>query len=181
LAASPSLFSFLQGVFVNAHSAPAGDNSASAFTVVMLSLVALTFLIAGIAVFAVGAMRPAKVDPSVAALANERIKPVGEVQIGGPGAPAGGMAATAAADAGPVDGAAVYQQACFSCHASGVAGAPKLGSAEDWTPRIAQGIEVLHQHSLQGIRAMPPKGGFMNLSDAQVQAAVDYMVEQVKK
>ena len=58
---------------------------------------------------------------------------------------------------------------------------PSWAVAEDWTPRIAQGIEVLHQHSLQGIRAMPPKGGFMNLSDAQVQAAVDYMVAQVKK
>jgi len=59
---------------VNAHSAPAGDNSASAFTVVLLSLVAFTFLIAGIAVFTVGALRPAKLDPSIAALANERIK-----------------------------------------------------------------------------------------------------------
>ena len=166
---------------MNAHSAPAGDNSASAFTVVMLSLVALTFLIAGIAVFAVGALRPAKIDPSAVALANERIKPVGKIQIGGPSAPAGGMAATAAADAGPVDGAAVYQQACFSCHASGVAGAPKLGDADGWAPRIAQGVEVLHQHSLQGIRAMPPKGGFMNLRDAQVRAAVDYMIDQVKQ
>lgn len=166
---------------MNAHSAPAGDNSASAFTVVMLSLIACTFLIAGIAVFAVGALRPAKVDPSVAALANERIKPVGEVQLGGPDAPAGAMAATAAADAGPIDGAAVYQQACFSCHASGVAGAPKFGNAADWAPRIAQGAEVLHQHSLQGIRAMPPKGGFMNLSDDQVKAAVDYMVAGTKK
>ena len=166
---------------MNAHSAPAGDNSASAFTVVMLSLVALTFLIAGIAVFAVGALRPAKIDPSAVALANERIEPVGKIQIGGPSAPAGGMAATAAADAGPVDGAAVYQQACFSCHASGVAGAPKLGDADGWAPRIAQGVEVLHQHSLQGIRAMPPKGGFMNLSDAQVRAAADYMIDQVKQ
>lgn len=166
---------------MNAHSAPAGDNSATALTVVMLSLVALTFVLVGIAVFAVGALRPDKVDPSVAALADQRIKPVGEVQIGGPGAPVGAVAATAAADAGPVDGAAVYQQACFSCHASGVAGAPKLGSAEDWAPRLAQGIEVLYQHSLEGIRAMPPKGGFVNLSDAQVEAAVDYMVAQVKK
>lgn len=166
---------------MNAHSAPASDNSSTAFTVVLLSLVAFTFLIASLAVFVVNSARPAKVDPTVAALANERIKPVGQVQTGGPGTPAGGVAAVAAADAGPVDGAAVYQQACFSCHASGVAGAPKLGSPEDWAPRIAQGIEVLHQHSLQGIRAMPPKGGFMNLSDAQVEAAVDYMVAQVKK
>lgn len=167
---------------MNAHSAPASDNSATAFTVVILSLIAMTFLIAGLAVFVVNSTRPAKVDETVAALADERIQPVGQVQTGDPGAPAGGaVAATAAADAGAVDGAAVYQQACFSCHASGVAGAPKLGSAEDWAPRLAQGIEVLHQHSLQGIRAMPPKGGFMNLSDAQVQAAVDYMVAQVKK
>ena len=40
---------------------------------------------------------------------------------------------------------------------------------------------MLHQHALQGIRAMPPKGGFMNLSDAQVQAAVDYMVSQAQQ
>ncbi|WP_372716308.1 cytochrome c5 family protein [Immundisolibacter sp.] len=167
---------------MNAHSAPHGDNPASAFTIVMLSLVAFMFLIIGIAVVAVSSLRPTKIDPSVTALADQRIKPVGQVHQGGAGGPEGALAVTAAApDAGPVDGAAVYQQACFSCHASGVAGAPKLGNAEDWAPRLAQGIETLHQHSLQGIRAMPPKGGFMNLSDGQVEAAVDYMVDQVKQ
>ncbi len=168
---------------MNAHSAPTGDSPASAITMVMLSLVAFTFLIAGIALVTVSAIRPAKLDPTLAAVADERIKPVGEVYIGGAssGGP-GDVAATAAAPStGPVDGAAVYQQACFSCHASGVAGAPKFGNADDWAPRVAQGVEVLHQHSLQGIRAMPPKGGFMNLSDDQVKAAVDYMVAQVKK
>jgi cytochrome c5 len=167
---------------VNAHTAPAGANSASAFTTVLLSLIALTFVIASLAVYVVNTARPSKVDPTVAALANERIKPVGQVQIGGNGAPAGGAVAAAAAatDAGAVDGEAVYKQACFSCHAAGVAGAPKLGDAADWAPRIAQGVDVLHQHSLQGIRAMPPKGGFMNLSDDQVKAAVDYMVSQTK-
>ncbi len=168
---------------MNAHSAPTGDDPTSPISMVMLSLVAFMFLIIGIALVTVSSIRPAKLDPTLAALADERIKPVGQVYIGG--ASSGGpsdMAATAAAPAtGPADGAAVYQQACFSCHASGVAGAPKLGNADDWAPRIAQGTEVLHQHSLQGIRAMPPKGGFMNLSDAQVQAAVDYMVAQVKK
>ena len=167
---------------MNAHSAPAGDNSANAFTTVLLSLIAMTFVIAGIAVYVVNSVRPSKVDPTIAALANERIKPVGQVQTGGSGAPAGGAMAAAAtgSDAGAVDGEAVYKQACFSCHAAGVAGAPKFGSAADWAPRIAQGIDVLHQHSLQGIRAMPPKGGFMNLSDDQVKAAVDYMVSQAK-
>jgi cytochrome c5 len=167
---------------VNAHSAPAGDNSASAFTTVLLSLIAMTFVIAGIAVYVVNSVRPSKVDPTIAALANERIKPVGQVQTGGNGAPAGGAMAAAATgtDAGAVDGEAVNKQACFSCHAAGVAGAPKFGSAADWGPRIAQGKDVLHQHALQGIRAMPPKGGFANLSDDQVKAAVDYMVSQAK-
>lgn len=167
---------------MNAHTAPAGDNSTSAFAMVLLSLIAMTFVIAGLAVYVVNTVRPSKVDPTVAALANERIKPVGQVQIGGNGAPAGGAVAAAAAatDAGAVDGEAVYKQACFSCHAAGVAGAPKPGDAADWAPRIAQGIDVLHQHSLQGIRAMPPKGGFMNLSDDQVKAAVDYMISQAK-
>ncbi|MGK2940731.1 MAG: c-type cytochrome [Immundisolibacter sp.] len=167
---------------MNAHSAPHGDNPASAFTIVMLSLVAFMFLIIGIAVVTVSSLRPTTIDPSVTALADQRIKPVGQVHRGGAGGPEGALAVTAvASDAGPVDGAAVYQQACFSCHASGVAGAPKLGNAEDWAPRLAQGIETLHQNSLQGIRAMPPKGGFMNLSDEQVEAAVDYMVDQVKQ
>lgn len=166
---------------MNAHSAPAADNSARAFTTVLLSLVAFTFLIAGIAVSVVNAVRPEKVDPTVAALANERIKPVGQLQTGGPQPPAGAMAATAGAAAGPADGEATYKQACFSCHAAGVAGAPKFGNADDWAPRIKQGADVLHQHALQGIRAMPPKGGFANLSDDQVKAAVDYMVAQAKK
>ena len=166
---------------MNAHSAPAADNSARAFTTVLLSLVALTFLIAGIAVTVVNSVRPEKVDPTIAALANERIKPVGQVQIGGPQPPAAAMATATGTAAGPADGEAVYKQACFTCHAAGVAGAPKFGNSDDWAPRIAQGIDVLHQHALQGIRAMPPKGGFANLSDDQVKAAVDYMVAQAKK
>ncbi|WP_372695367.1 cytochrome c5 family protein [Immundisolibacter sp.] len=165
---------------MNAHSSPTSDNSASAFTVVLLSLVALTFVLAGLAVYLVNTSRPTAIDPTIAALADARIQPVGEVYVGGEnGSPATGAAATAAAeDTGPVDGAAVYQQACFSCHATGVAGAPKLGDTAAWESRLSQGIDVLYQHSLQGIRAMPPKGGFMNLSDEQVKAAVDHMVSQ---
>ncbi|GAB4351252.1 MAG: hypothetical protein Kow0073_06290 [Immundisolibacter sp.] len=167
---------------MNAHSAPAGNNSASAFTVVLLSLVALTFVLAGLAAWLANNSRPHIVDPSVAALADARIQPVGQVYVGGDGGGpvAGAAAAGAAEESAPADGAAVYQQACFSCHAAGVAGAPKLGDAEAWGPRIAQGIDVLHQHALQGIRAMPPKGGFMNLSDDQVKSAVDYMVSQAQ-
>ena len=77
-------------------------------------------------------------------------------------------------------GAAIYQQACVACHATGVAGAPKLGDKAAWAPRIAQGIEVLQQHAINGYQGstgvMPAKGGRADLSDDAVKAAVEYMV-----
>ncbi len=80
------------------------------------------------------------------------------------------------------DGKAVYDQACMACHAQGVAGAPKLGDTEAWAPRIEQGEETLYENSINGFQGetgvMPPKGGFANLSDEEVKAAVDYMVEE---
>ncbi len=81
-------------------------------------------------------------------------------------------------------GEAVYKQACFACHASGVAGAPKVGDKANWAPRIAQGMDTLNKHAIDGYQGaagvMPPKGGFSHLSDEQVQAAVDYMVSASK-
>jgi len=83
------------------------------------------------------------------------------------------------------DGKAVFDQACTVCHTQGVAGAPKFGDAEAWAPRIAKGKETLYQHAIDGFTGdsgtMPPKGGFTNLSDDQVKAAVDYMVENAQK
>jgi len=81
-------------------------------------------------------------------------------------------------------GQAVYTATCFACHGAGVAGAPKLGDKADWEPRIAQGLDVLHQHAIAGYTgkkgAMPPKGGNTALPDADVMAAVDYMVKQAR-
>lgn len=90
--------------------------------------------------------------------------------------------AEAPAVASSVDGEVVYNKACMACHAAGVAGAPKIGDAADWGPRIAQGETVLFEHSLKGFTGkkgvMPPRGGFMNLSDDEVRAAVAHMVSQ---
>jgi cytochrome c5 len=87
----------------------------------------------------------------------------------------------AAAPAGDTaKGKAVYDSACFACHMTGAAGAPKLGDKSLWGPRIAQGMDVLYNTALNGKGAMPPKGGRMDLSDADVKAAVDYMVEQAR-
>lgn len=82
------------------------------------------------------------------------------------------------------DGKATFDSVCFACHATGAAGAPKAGDKAAWAPRIAQGLDVLKQHANQGFQGnsgfMPAKGGRTDLSDADVGAAVEYMVSLAK-
>jgi cytochrome c5 len=92
---------------------------------------------------------------------------------------AGAPAATATASAGG-EGKAVYDQTCHVCHATGLAGSPKFGDKAAWAPRIATGTDKLYNAALHGLNAMPPKGGNTSLTDAQVKAAVDYMVAAAK-
>lgn len=83
--------------------------------------------------------------------------------------------------AGPVSahsGKAVYEQTCATCHGSGVMDAPKLGDKNAWSMRIAQGKAKLVEHADYGFKSMPPHGGNDDLSDKDVEVAVDYMVEQ---
>ena len=88
----------------------------------------------------------------------------------------------AVASAPSADGEAVYKQACFACHTPGIAGAPKLGDADAWTDRIAQGMDTMVKHAIEGYQGsagvMPAKGGNPSLSDAEVTAAVQYMADQ---
>jgi c(7)-type cytochrome triheme protein len=75
----------------------------------------------------------------------------------------------------------VYNKVCTTCHATGLAGAPRLGNAGDWSPRIANGVGSLYQSALKGTpKGMPAKGGHMTLPDAEVKAAVDFMLASVK-
>jgi cytochrome c5 len=78
------------------------------------------------------------------------------------------------------DGKATYETTCSVCHANGVANAPKFGDQAAWKDRIAKGMDTLYKHALTGLNAMPPKGGNASLSDADVKAAVDYMVSKAK-
>ena len=73
---------------------------------------------------------------------------------------------------------AVYTANCAACHASGAAGAPKFGDAGAWGARIAQGYETLVKHAVEGIRAMPAKGGNPDLDEVEVARAVVYMANQ---
>jgi len=81
-----------------------------------------------------------------------------------------------------VTDAGIYERHCALCHSGGIGGAPIAGDSGDWEWRLAQGIDVLYRHAIQGYEGdagiMPPKGGFVNLSDEEVQQAVDYIVEQ---
>ncbi|MFC5460161.1 c-type cytochrome [Massilia niabensis] len=75
-------------------------------------------------------------------------------------------------------GGAVYTAVCAACHATGAAGAPKTGVAADWTARFAQGYDTLVKHAIEGIRAMPAKGGNPDLDNLEVERAVVYMANQ---
>ena len=80
------------------------------------------------------------------------------------------------------DGEQIYSKACMACHGAGIAGAPRTGDVGAWSERIAAGLDTLVSHAINGFQGtkgmMPAKGGNPSLSDAEVQAAVEYMVAQ---
>jgi len=168
----------------------------------LVVVVVLSFLVTvlGIVMIAELVTGGLKIDPKSSAMNEDavarRLKPVGEVVIADAGAPVPATAAKTAvaaaggavqSAAGPVksaggaaDGNKTYSAACAMCHAAGVAGAPKAGDKAAWKPRIAQGKDVLYTSAIKGKNLMPPKGGAVSLSDADIKAAVDYLVGQAK-
>lgn len=93
-------------------------------------------------------------------------------------APAAAPAVASAPSPDLTRGQQIYRQACAFCHDKGVAGAPKIGDVAAWRPRLAQGMDTLYAVSLRGKGAMPAKGGNPALADADVKAAVDFIVAQ---
>jgi len=118
----------------------------------------------------------------------ERIRPVGQVYLSGEEHSAPAPTVKTVAEPQPVaaalTGPQVYNSACLACHSAGVGGAPVVGDAAAWSPRIAQGVAVLTKHAIEGYTGsagyMPAKGGRTDLSDAEVVDAVEYMVDQSK-
>jgi cytochrome c5 len=159
----------------------------------LLIVVVLSFLVPvlGIVMIAKLVTGGLEVDPKSSAMSEEavakRLKPVGEVVIVEAGAPVPAAAtkstattATAAAKpaGGAADGKKTYDAVCAMCHAAGVAGAPKTGDKAAWKSRIAQGKDMLYTNAIKGKNLMPPKGGAASLPDADIKAAVDYLVSQ---
>ena len=93
----------------------------------------------------------------------QRIMPIASVQV-----------KAVAANAGAATGEDVFKGQCAACHASGSLGAPKLGDAAAWAPRIGQGLEALWNAAMKGKNAMPPQGGG-DFNGDEIKRAVVYM------
>jgi cytochrome c5 len=77
-------------------------------------------------------------------------------------------------------GKEIYDTKCTTCHAAGVAGAPKFGDKAAWAPRAALGMDALLKTAITGKGAMPPKGTCMDCSDDDLKAAIEYMLNAAK-
>jgi len=135
-----------------------------------------------------GAMPPKGGNPSlsddevaraVAFMANQSGARFKEPAVKQPAQKPGAVAATETKP-GAVDGKKVYDTICTACHTAGVANAPKPGDKAAWAPRLKQGPDALVQSVIKGKGAMPPKAGNPALSDAEIRAAIEFMVSQVK-
>lgn len=161
------------------------------FSMVIAALVIVTF---GLIVLAFFLHRSLPVEPSPGAVARTeaRIAPAGAVYAGATGAAAQAaaeaaalaQAAATAAYGGTLDGQVIYDNLCSACHATGVGLAPTLVRA-NWSARIAQGTGTLYRHAIEGYTGpdggiMPPRGGNPGLTDEQVQATVDWMLDNLK-
>jgi len=167
----------------------ASSNAISLAIWITVGTIALVIGIIMLTRFAVSSYGSRPLDPAAmtAEALAARIGPVARYQLDGAApvataVPAGApkVAAVAAAPAKAKDGKSVYDTVCMACHVTGAANAPKLGDKAAWAPRIKTGNDALVAAVIKGKGAMPPKGGGAALSDAEIKAAVEYMVAQSK-
>jgi len=114
----------------------------------------------------------------VAESIEDRIKPAGSLCMAGEPCAAAPMQLAAASE--PRSGQEVYDSKCATCHATGAAGAPKLGDVAAWASRMEKGMETLYTSAIKGINAMPAKGLCFDCSDDEIKASVDYLAEKSK-
>jgi cytochrome c5 len=76
-------------------------------------------------------------------------------------------------------GRVVFHAKCMGCHETGRHDAPALGETKAWLDRIAQPLDTLIGHAIEGHGDMPPKGD-QALTDQEVAAAVAYVVHRTR-
>lgn len=157
---------------------------------VILFLVGVTAVLMVYAYYLHGTA-PTEPNPLAQARVVERIRPLGAVYAGETGAAAMAAAAEAArlaaasqvAYEGTLDGSVIYSNLCGACHTSGAGGAPLMTRAA-WASRTTQGMEILVKHAIEGYQGsaglMPARGGNPSLTDAQVEASVKWMLDNLQ-
>lgn len=160
------------------------------FSQVIAILVAITLALIGLGLYINSQLEP-EPNPVADRATEQRIRPAGGVFAGSTGAAAQAAAKAAAAAAaagqvaydGTLDGSVIYANLCGACHTAGAGGAPKLEKAA-WAARIAQGMDTMNKHAIEGFQGsagiMPAKGGNPSLTDEQVVATVQWMVDNLK-
>ncbi|MCO6441796.1 MAG: cytochrome c5 family protein [Nitrococcus mobilis] len=119
---------------------------------------------------------PGKREREIARLQAERLQPVGQVNTVNESSVAAAAAASdSATNSDARSGEQVFKQVCSACHAAQFMNAPQIGNKDEWAPRAKKGLGTLAAHALQGFGNMPPQGGAV--SEAEVRAAIEYMVE----
>jgi cytochrome c5 len=162
------------------------------FSMLIGTLVLVMFALIGLALHLYG-QHPPPANPQQKAEIDTRVAPVGAVYAGDTGraalVAAQEAAKTAAASqvayGGTLDGKTIFGDLCQTCHTNAAIGAPLITDKAAWAPRIAQGLDTLVKHAIEGYqgkdgKVMPAKGGNPALTDAQVKATVEWIVSQVK-
>lgn len=160
------------------------------FASLIAGFVVLTVVLVVVALFVHAGAHPDTPSPEQVAATEARIRPYGDVYAGESGQMARAAAEAAAAAAaqaqvaygGTLDGEVIYNNLCKTCHATGAGGAPQLTQAA-WSGRLAQGTDTLVQHAIDGYQGeagiMPPRGGNLSLTDEQVRASVEWMINNL--
>ncbi|MGA9853072.1 MAG: c-type cytochrome [Gammaproteobacteria bacterium] len=114
-------------------------------------------------------------------LIDQRLAPIGEVQIAGSASSQAVSIAPASGGSTPAvtqTGKQIWEGTCSACHQTGALGAPKIGNKAEWAPHLAKGLKMLEDHALHGFKQMPAHGGNSALTDAEVIKALEYMISQ---
>ena len=150
-----------------------GSKGSSKFMIVIW-VIAMLFI--GLKALNAPSNESAHEDTMIDSAALERIKPIGEVRIDN----SVSVASSISLEQSERSGKEIYTAKCQSCHTSGVMGAPKYASLEDWAPRIDLGIDNLTKSAIAGKGGMPARGTCMDCSDNEIKLTVQYMTDSTK-
>jgi len=77
-------------------------------------------------------------------------------------------------------GEEIYKTRCSLCHDSGSGQGLRISDREEWSTRLARGRDALVRSAIRGVpnSAMTPRSGHAGLADAEVAAAVNYLLDQ---